>query len=375
MNNRELFSFTARCLVLDDYPDFREVILDKITNEEIDWQKFVQFCSNHLILQVIYIKFKNHNLIELLPEELSEFLKEIYDLNVLRNRQILVQIKEATEILNKSNIHPIFLKGAGNLLDELYTDIGERILGDIDFLIPEKDYQPAARILEENGYSIPADTPKYYIIEYLVHYPRLTKPGFPADLEVHRLLNKVRLKWFNAGSIQKGLKPVKMQEGCFVLSDQDKIILNFVHSQLNNGGDSFGNISLRDLYDLYLLSIREPLGKVIPEIKCKSKTIAYFAFARQVLGLDEKFFSGTNLSSRLLILKHNLNCSSPLFYHTHRTIRFILHKIFEVYLVYIVKTFYSREMRRTVILKVTDPQWYRLFSKNYSDFFRLRKSR
>jgi hypothetical protein len=41
---------------------------------------FVRLCSNHLILPVIYLKFKAHKLIEHLPDELAEFLKEIYDL-------------------------------------------------------------------------------------------------------------------------------------------------------------------------------------------------------------------------------------------------------------------------------------------------------
>ena len=369
MSNKDLFYFAARCLMLDDHPEFRQEIIGKISADTINWPIFVSLCSTHLILPVIYLKFEKHKILGLLDKELADFLKEIYDLNVSRNNRILEQIKEVTALLNKSDIHPIFLKGAGNLLDGLYSDIGERILGDIDFLVLENEYLPAAKILEENGYSIPEDTPKYFIFEYLVHYPRLSNPGFPADLEVHRLLNKVRLRWFNAGTIQNGIKPVKTPKGCFVLSDHDKVILNFVHSQLNNRGHSFGIISLRDLYDLYLLSKRKPLAEVIPHIKCKGKAIAYFAFAREATGLDEKFFCGTNLSGRLLTLKHDLSYSSPLFYHTHRTIRFILHKIFEVYLVYIVQTIYSREMRRTVFLKVTDPQWYRLFPKNYSDFF------
>ena len=126
--------------MLDEDPGFRQVIIDKIENNAIDWLRFVSFCSNHLILPVIYLKFKSHALIKYLPEELSDFLKEVYELNLSRNNQILEQIHEITDILNKGNIFPVFLKGVGNLLDKLYSDVGERILGDIDLLVPVNQY-------------------------------------------------------------------------------------------------------------------------------------------------------------------------------------------------------------------------------------------
>ena len=38
-----------------------------------------------------------------------------------------------------NNITPIFLNGAENLLEGLYKDIAERMIGDIDFIISEKE--------------------------------------------------------------------------------------------------------------------------------------------------------------------------------------------------------------------------------------------
>ena len=134
MTNKELFYFTGKCLTLDDDPGFREVIKEKITSEAIDWRKFVTLCSNHLILPSIYLRFLTHDILQYLPDELAEHLKDIYNLNVTRNSQILIQLEEITTKLNSRNIYPIFLKGSGNLLDRLYQDNGERILGDIDFL-------------------------------------------------------------------------------------------------------------------------------------------------------------------------------------------------------------------------------------------------
>jgi len=78
------------------------------------------------------------------PDVLEQHLKEIYTLNRTRNEQILLQVKEMNATLNAANISPIYLKGTGNLIDGIYGDIGERIIGDIDFLVAEKDFLTTA---------------------------------------------------------------------------------------------------------------------------------------------------------------------------------------------------------------------------------------
>ena len=64
-----------------------------------------------------------------IPEEVEQAFAEIYDLNRERNQQILQQIDDITAELNKENIQPVFLKGTANLLDGLYSDVGERMIG------------------------------------------------------------------------------------------------------------------------------------------------------------------------------------------------------------------------------------------------------
>ena len=182
MHNKELFYFLGRCLILDEHPEFREEIIEKIESDEIDWQNFVVLGSNHLILPAIYRIFTTHEIINSLPDDLALFLKEIFDLNLSRNEQILSQIREVTALLNKNNIYPLYLKGAAHLLDGLYSNNGERILGDIDFLVPEKDYLSTAKLLETEGYSTLEGSSAYFKPETLKHYPRLTKSGYPADL-------------------------------------------------------------------------------------------------------------------------------------------------------------------------------------------------
>jgi hypothetical protein len=370
MTNLEMFYFVGRCLSIDEHPEFRDVMVQKISEDEIEWTQFVSLCSNHLILPVIYLKFKAHKLIEYLPEELAEFLKEIYDLNLARNEQILLQIKDILKLLNANDIYPTFLKGTGNLLDGLYSDKGERIIGDIDFLVPEEDYLEAARILEEDGYvknsTFSSDllNPK--------HYPSLFKVGVPAVVEVHRLIVSKRFgKMFNSETID--IKMIKKTDDItisFVLSDFHNIILNFIHSQLAHGGNRNGIVSFRDIYDLYLISKRTDIASTIKMIQEKKRAISYFIFAGRALNLPEHFYPSVTFYSKLLNIKHSLNYTSAVFYHAHRITMYLYNKIFRVYLKVLFQSTYSKKMRKALVECLSRKQWYIDQYNYYSDFLR-----
>ena len=370
MTNLEMFYFTGKCLTLEEHPEFREEIIEMA--DSIDWEKFVALCSNHLILPVIYLKFKSHDILKYLPEELSGYLKEIYNLNLTRNNQILEQLREVNSILNIGNVYPVFLKGAGHLLDGLYSDTGERIMGDIDFLVPEKDYLLSAKLLQNTGYL--SDYPAYLDIESMKHYPRLYKADVPADLEIHRIpVTDKYQSWFNPELIGKEKKSVSTLDGCYVISDKHNIILNFIHGQLHHGGHFYGIVSYRDLYDLYLLSKRSAVKETIPEIKTKQKAIAYFVFAGKALGLNDTFYPKTNLSSWLFIKKHDLNLSSKAFYLTNRTVTYITQRILIGHTNQIIKSFYSGKMRQSIVNRLLNRSWYIEHLKSYTSFFSPKK--
>ncbi|HZK62059.1 MAG TPA: nucleotidyltransferase family protein [Anaerovoracaceae bacterium] len=372
MTNKELFYFTGKCLMLDENPLFREEIIALNALGTIDWLRFSATCSDHLILPVIYLKFQKQGLLDYLPEEFSDHLKYIYDLNRERNTRILVQLHSITTILNKNDICPVFLKGSAHLLDGLYSDIGERIMGDIDFLIPEKDYHRTAKIFEDEGYGL-YEPFLYFDVAVLKHYPPLVKSGEPAYLEIHRLLSPKELSWFNARIIDQEKKEIKTLQGCYVLSDKHKIAHNFIHGQLHHQGHLNGIVSFRDLYDLYLLSKRSDIHQTLAFIKAKRKAIAYFVFAGKAFGTQGRFYAGNSLSARIFVKKHDLNLSSRTFYHTYRTIVFLGQRIVFKYIPQLVKSFYSREVRQSLIKRMKDPNYYRAHFKSYIDFFAQKK--
>jgi hypothetical protein len=370
MTNKELFYLTGKCLALDEHPEFIQELIKMCKDDQIDWEHFVKLCSDHLILPAIFLKFRAYGILEYLPKELSEHLENIYELNVERNTQILNQLQHITQALNSINIYPIFLKGAGNLLDELYSDIGARILGDIDFLVPEKDYLFAGQLFEAKGYSSDKPVLPHIDISVLKHYPRLSHPKFVASIEIHRIpVNENYLSKYNLEIIDREKKTVESLPGCFVLSDKHKIIHNFIHSQLSNSGHVYGIISFRDIYDIYLLSKRFEIKETLPDIQNKQKAIAYFVFAGEAFGLSGKFYPKSNFSSRLLLKKHSLNLNSQLFYKIHRTTVYFIWQFFIRYIGQIFNAIYSKKMRQSIAQRLTNPKWYKYHFDSYKGFF------
>ncbi len=370
MTNKDLYYFAGNCLSLDDHPEFRNEIIERSHTGRIDWMQFVGLCSNHFILPVVFLKFKSHGILKYLPEELSEHLNDIYELNLSRNKQILAQAKKITEVLNKNNIFPTFLKGAGNLLDGLYSDTGERMMGDIDFLVHEDDYLPAAKLMEREGYSKLYEKENYTDIKAEKHYPRMAHPDFPAVIEIHRIpVNEEQLKELNTKLIDTEKKPVTNLPGCFVLSDKHKIILNFVHSRFGDDQSAYGIVSLRDLYDLYLLSKRRALQETIAAIGNKPQAKIYFAFAKRVLALPDEFFPPESFRFKLFLKKQDLFLRSTFLYRTYRTSYFLSQRIFSGYLAQFFQMFYSKKVRQSVVSKLGSRSWYKNHFHLYNRFF------
>ncbi len=140
MNYKDLFYFAAQCLALDDHPEFRETIITSFSGGKAELDDFIFLCSNHLILQAIYLNFKKHNLLGIFPVIYREHIAGIYLQNKKRNLDILQQVEELNLALAAENIIPVYLKGTANLLDNVCSDVGERMIGDIDLLVQDKDY-------------------------------------------------------------------------------------------------------------------------------------------------------------------------------------------------------------------------------------------
>ena len=196
----------------------------------------------------------------------------ITNLNRDRNIQIIQQAQELNILLLANNIRPLFLKGTGNLLEELYKDVGERMVGDIDILFSEEDFFNAIDILKKDNYSKPDNQLNYF--QGFRHYSRLVKQNNIAAVEIHKevTIGKYRVE-YNCEMISKDAQLVN---DFSVLSFENQLSLSIITSQINDYGFKLNRFSLRNAYDVFLLSKKVDTKKVISKFTKLKKPLNCF---------------------------------------------------------------------------------------------------
>ena len=302
---------------------------------DVDWEAVVKLSTSHYVFSAVYCNFKRAGFLKYLPADLVDYMKHITKLNRDRNTQIIQQAQNLNTLLLANKITPIFLKGTGNLLEGLYDDIGERMVGDIDILFSEKDFFKAIDILKKDNY-IKSESDLDYFPAFR-HYPKLVKPSNIAAVEIHNevIIEKYRGE-FNCEMISMDAQQIN---DFSVLSFENQLLLSIISSQVNDYGFEFNRFSLRNAYDVFLLSKKVDTKKAISKFsKLKNPLNCFLANCNLVFG---------DLES----LKY------------HKT------KESENYLKAFNKSLYKRKSNLKINFKLFKINFYRRFSVFYKSIF------
>jgi hypothetical protein len=249
MNYKETLFFVAKCLTINYEGHNKRIVEEMLQSKTVDWDEVVKLSTAHYVFPALYCNLKRASFLSYLPKELVEYMKYITDLNRERNEEIIAQAKELNTLLLEHNITPVFLKGTGNLLEGLYDDIAERMVGDIDFIFSPEDYLRAIELLKDNGYPRELKTPIY---PGLKHYPRIINKNKIAGIEIHNgLLIEKYAKEFDYYFIKDSIQKINY---VLVLSFENQLSLSIAASQINDFGFIEKSLSLRNAYDVFLLS-------------------------------------------------------------------------------------------------------------------------
>jgi len=269
---KETLFFVGKCLTITHEEHNRLLVEKEIKSGNIDWDNVVKLSTKHYVFPALYCNLKRANFLHYLPEGLVDYMKHITDLNRERNLQIMAQAKGINELLLANNITPIFLKGTGNLLEGLYEDIAERIVGDIDFIVDKSTADKTLKILSANQYTCLTKPLKQ--LGYIKHYPRLVKKGSINAIEVHL---EMTLKNYSPIFNYRLIKPQLRKKNRFtLLSHEHQIAHTIINKQLNDYGYLYKNIALRNYYDLFLLSFKANTLKSIGKYQTIFKKLNSF---------------------------------------------------------------------------------------------------
>ena len=272
MSYKDVLYFVAMCLTISQEKKNKQIIEARLKKNDIDWEFVVEVSTGHYVFPAMYCALKREGFLTYLPQELLNFMEHVADTNRDRNTQIISQAQELNTLLLSHNITPIFIKGTANLLAGLYSDIAERMVGDIDFLFSSQDYPKAIQVLKENGYYKREEKNEFFS-PWSKHYPRLVKKGHIAAVEVHNaILVEEYRDLFTYGFVKKNIQII---HGVSLLSFSDKLNISILSFQINDDGFYYNAISLRNAYDVFLLSKKTSaknavsmLGKLMHPTNC-----------------------------------------------------------------------------------------------------------
>lgn len=252
MTYNETLLFIARALTINHEKHNHEYVSQKIDKKKVNWEKVVQLSTKHYVFPALYCNIKRAKLLRGIPDDLVAYMKHITDLNRARNRKIIEQAKEINSILKEHNIQPIFLKGTCFLFQDFYEDIGERMVGDIDFIVSHDDFEQTIQILKKHGYDKLNKASYSYPI--FKHYDRLVKNDAIAAIEIHKeMIIEGYHDSFNYSLVAKDLITTNDYN---VLSLPNQLCLSIIAKQINDDGQFYYDIALRNAYDVFLLSTK-----------------------------------------------------------------------------------------------------------------------
>ncbi len=369
MNYKDTLFFVGNCLTLRHYPQRIPEIRKILQSGELEWEHLVLVSSQQLVLPALYIQLRDSKLLNELPADLIVHLDHLHETNSRRNKEILAQISDIIKLLNSKGISPIFLKGTAHMMDGLYRDHGERMIGDIDFLVAWEELLPAVELLGELGYyyPIPFSTD---ILKEIKHYPRLRNDTLLAAVEVHRQpVSKPYDRKFNFDLIDTEKRKLIHEGEAFILSDRHQIIHNMMNAQMNDKAFKERKLSLRHSYDLFLLSQRANCLQTSKDFGHYFKRLnAHIIVSHELLDRPDSLQYENNSQARRYLRQILFFINHPAWHSAFRIALYFGTRL-KRYVTLPVIAIYNKAERKALIRRLGDKSWYKAHFATYKNLF------
>lgn len=284
--------FIGRCLNPLPRLPARVLLRSKLAGAEIPWEAVVEMANDHLVTPAIWVGLREQGLLDCVPSDVSAYLRELYRLNLQRNQALRLQALEAVRQLNAIGVEPLLLKGGAQLFANAYRDYGERVMTDLDLLVPRARAAASLETLRRLGYgSSQADEIRF--TEHH-HYAPLFRPGDYAVIEVHReLLFRTAAQLVPTDSIWGHTERLAVKGGVLrILSPTYRVLHSVIHSEIVDRAHERGQVPLRSLHELvslirmYNADVQWPTIRALLSSHGQGRILhAHIYLARRLLGL------------------------------------------------------------------------------------------
>lgn len=241
---------------------------------QIFWDHLVKLGSSQLVLPAIYGALKRKKLEHHVPQDLISYLQEISELNKKRNTDILKQIDFLSELFNGHLIEHVFLKGSALLITRPYDALSERMVGDIDILVSEKDLSRSQKLLLDQGFEAVSNEFSFvrgvFSDNYNKHLKRIAHPNYIAAVEIHRRLLIKENHLIPPKDVLKN--KLQSKQSYWIPSEQHLWKHAILNWQFNDGGMIRNFLTFKSVVDVLYLESKDD----VLELKNESNAVKHF---------------------------------------------------------------------------------------------------
>lgn len=226
-----------------------------IERKGFSWPAAIHLADRYFVSTGLWDGLKTKGLLSMLGNDVQQYLYELHQLNRKRNEHLRNQALETIRTLNDIGVKPLILKGGGQLFRPIHLALGNRIIADLDILVPKGQVDSAFKILINRGYR---EAKVSYGNHEIHHMVPLVKPGEYASVELHRQALHARASGvLPTAAIWRSACPFEVGGARFYLpSFTHEVLISLLHSQIGDRHYVEPHFDLRGLYDLTALADR-----------------------------------------------------------------------------------------------------------------------
>lgn len=253
MNYRQSITFLCQCLAFWD-SKLTAAAAETIDSGKTDWVRVLNYASRFNIAPTLFTALNNSGLLAGIPHDETEYLHTVWSLNRQRNRMMQQGLISVTNQLNAIGVTPLLLKGAIALLPDEYPSAFDRIMSDLDLLVPDGLVNKCSSALQKAGYEPVPFVDRDW--ESHSHDMPLIHPDYPVTIELHRdVLSSEVAKSKEIKKMAWQRSTTQQYEGaCMAVPDITfRVLHNFAHSRLQHKRFANNQLDLRGLYEFVQL--------------------------------------------------------------------------------------------------------------------------
>lgn len=259
---------------------------------QADWSAPLALANDHLVTPSLRASLAAAGRLGELPGDVRDYLDLLHAGNGARNAALRRQALELVAAFAEAGIRPLLLKGAAVLLLDVYGDPAERMIRDIDVLVPRHAARTVFEVLDGLGYRAETRYPDGH--HACADFTRADDPG-AVDLHFELIDPKYILP---AAEVWQRARTATVEDRRFrVPSPTDLVLHHVLHAQVHYLGNFYrGVLDLRQLHEFAALARR--FGDAVDW--------PFIARRMERYGLGAPLHSYARLAERLLALPRPL---------------------------------------------------------------------